>query len=636
MHIIKIDLENFGAHTAYHETIGVSRFALFEAFNGTGKTTVANAISWVLTGRKIDGSADIANYKPRHDTRLKMVASITLSTGWNGNEANKPSELVLKKEFYEEWKATRENPEPTFTKHVINYFINGTPLKATEYEYELCRMFGVPSYEWLSILTNPKYYPEMLDMSARLKLITDAIGEPMPIEIYAVDKSAGIIGKDLADASFNRDNLRKKLLADVQSKRKTNIGDIAVLADKKIGVAISDEEYIASQNILAEAPTKEANIIASGRGTNPKVAELQEAYNTARANDLSEMRRINDGIDNQIRLKNTETDVAHQVKRNAMADRENAERELSSKRSLLEEKGVAKANKLKTYDAIKASIFVAPEKCDACGRPFAEEDHDDARKRFNAKKAQDLETIIKEGVELKVAIGQLAESIPAIEKKVQLAKSAIVQAEADIRKAESEITQLKTGILYSFQSENAKAIYLQLESERMKPIGSSIDQTAIDAIHAEIKTANAVVQAYIANLKIVQEKTEIEARIKTVQNEIRVLEDKQSALVSYEKTWRDLMESKARQIFPNLRIRFTKQNISGSYERDCTFLNAKNVSYESTNTAEKDDIGIEIIENWKAFYHFVDLPILMDDFEHRDENHQQMNTDAQIVAFKVA
>jgi len=634
MYLKHVHLENFGRHDLLEKQYS-DGFAITEELNGAGKTTIANAVAWVLTGKKLDGSADIANYKPRHDTTLKVIAEITIITGWLGDEPNKPESLILRKEFAEDWKTIRGTDESVCTGHAINYYINTVSMKAQEYEKELTRYFALPSYDWVASVTNPRHFAEVMTPAERLKKVVDAVGEPLPVEIYTSEPITARIESDIKAAAYNADTLRRSLASTITNLKKNLMDTLAIAKSKTIDIPIAENDYLDAVKLVADAPSKEAHILARKSGLNPRLADLQRDYTTSRSNDLTERSRINQGIAAEIVAKQKAVNAAHDTKRQAMVERDTCGLAVSAKQRMLDEKKTEKDAKLAVYTEVKKRVFIAPDVCETCGRPFDESHIEEARGRFNAQKAADLEKIITDGTELKLAIAALEKEIPAIEQKVIDAKNVIGTVEAEIRKTEGEISTLNKGVLYSYESDATTQLRAQIETEQAKSIDDGSINDEIETLHQATKTANAVIQSYLANVKTINEKTKLESEAKRMQGEIGVIESKQTALTIYEKTWRDLMERRARKVFPDLPIRFTKANMNGTFDRDCTFLNPKGVTYESTNTAEKYQIGVEIVENWRAFYGIETLPIIMDDFEHMDEDHQAFASKSQLLVFAV-
>jgi len=637
MHLTKLVLQNFGRHASYEKTYA-PKTDITEGMNATGKSTVADALLWLMTGKKKDGSGDIANYKPRHDTALVVIAEATFTTRWTGDEPNRPATITFRKEFSEDWKTTRETAEQVMNGHLIKYYINTVPMKAQQYEEEIIRYFALPSYDFAAVMMNPKQFAENIDAMKRLEMVKAAVGEPLPAEVFAAEPTAAIVAEDLKAAGWNNDALRKKLLADGNIKKKTLMDALAVSKSKVITQPITDEEYATAQKTANEAPNLEAELLMRKKSitANPKIAELESNLRTSRANDSDHRAEINNAVSDKINDKQNELDGIRDKKRNAVNERVQADNDLAVKRRLYDEAIAERDAKRKAYQAAQSRAYVPESKCPHCGVPYDEHRLADDRRIWNVLKAEEMQTIAADGIAIKTAIEAYTKEIPALEEQVKTAKAAVVENENAIHKAEGEIAELRKGTLYTYESEATAAIRTQLEAERTKPLPTTEDiDLQIDRIRKQAEGARRIVNVWLSNFQTASDKKGIDESADKLRTEVAAIESKQAALVIYEKTFRDLMEQRAKRIFPTTRIRFTKPNNNGTYDRDCTFLNEKGVTYEGTNTAEKYEVGVRVIEDWRRFYGIAALPIVLDDYEHMDADHQDCGATVQTIVFKV-
>jgi len=77
------------------------------ADNKWGKTTIADAIMFILVGKLYSGSSDLQSLKPLHDTSLKVAAELVIATGWDGSNPLFPEFVTLRKEYKEDWVTAR-------------------------------------------------------------------------------------------------------------------------------------------------------------------------------------------------------------------------------------------------------------------------------------------------------------------------------------------------------------------------------------------------------------------------------------------------------------------------------------------------------------------------------------------------
>ncbi len=120
--------------------------------NKLGKTTIYDSFLWLLFGKNSAGETKF-NIKPTdlpQETENSVEASFTVD--------GKP--LVLKKTYASKYvKTTGE-----YKGSELEYYINGVPKKKNEYEAAIALIIDEEQFK---LLTNPKYFTEVLDWKSR-------------------------------------------------------------------------------------------------------------------------------------------------------------------------------------------------------------------------------------------------------------------------------------------------------------------------------------------------------------------------------------------------------------------------------------------------------------------------------------
>ena len=144
--------------------------------NGTGKTTVFNAITWLLFDKSSTGAK---NYSPKtkgangdlHYLDHGVEADFVLECG---------RKLSLKKVLAETYKKKRGSAIEEFTGHEISYYVDGVPSKEKEYLATLEELLG--SSERLKMLLMPNYFVEELPWQGRRQILLEMCGDVMDAE----------------------------------------------------------------------------------------------------------------------------------------------------------------------------------------------------------------------------------------------------------------------------------------------------------------------------------------------------------------------------------------------------------------------------------------------------------------------
>ena len=167
MKLKKLELRNFrGIRELTVEPDGKSISIYGD--NGTGKSTIGDAIVWLLTEKDtLKRTTDDMGIKTR-DENGDVIHGLDHSV-----EAVFDN-IVLKKTYREKWTRSRGAAEAEFTGHTTDYYVDSIPVKKKEYDAAVREIIDD---ELLPILTIPSYFPEQLHWEKRRKVLTELAGD---------------------------------------------------------------------------------------------------------------------------------------------------------------------------------------------------------------------------------------------------------------------------------------------------------------------------------------------------------------------------------------------------------------------------------------------------------------------------
>ncbi len=176
MRITNLKLENFqGIRAAEYRFDGGN--ARFLGENGSGKTTVFNAYTWLLFGKASDNSPNFTPKPRKGDEDVHNVdTSVEMTFTHDG------AEYTIARVFSEVWKKKRGSTSAEFSGHETAYFIDGVPVRETDYTTFLA---GIASPEQFKILTFPQHFSDELDWATRRKILFDACGNLGDADVIA-------------------------------------------------------------------------------------------------------------------------------------------------------------------------------------------------------------------------------------------------------------------------------------------------------------------------------------------------------------------------------------------------------------------------------------------------------------------
>lgn len=178
MKIKNLRLENFqGIKSARFAFDGES--ACIYGDNATGKTTVFNAVTWLLFDKPSTGAK---NYTPKtkgangdlHNLTNSAEASFIMDDG---------RIVTLRKDYHEVWKKKRGSATEEFDGHTVDFFIDGVPVKEKEYTSTIAAFCG--GAETMKMLTMPDYFAEAMPWDQRRKILLEVCGDVSDDDVIA-------------------------------------------------------------------------------------------------------------------------------------------------------------------------------------------------------------------------------------------------------------------------------------------------------------------------------------------------------------------------------------------------------------------------------------------------------------------
>ena len=173
--------------------------------NAAGKTTIYDALTWLLFGKDSRGRGDFEIKPLGPDGQVEdhgAVSSVTARLSASGTE------ITLKKTYYEKWSTKRGSAEASYDGNTSEYFVDEVPVK--KYEFER-RVGELVSEELFRMLTNVSWFCEGMDWKSRRKILFEVCGIPEDRDILAGETKFAQLAEAMGKLSL--DDYKKKLAA---------------------------------------------------------------------------------------------------------------------------------------------------------------------------------------------------------------------------------------------------------------------------------------------------------------------------------------------------------------------------------------------------------------------------------------
>lgn len=643
MKIIDMKLTNFQGIGSLDISLDGKSASIF-GDNGTGKTTVFNAITWLLFDKPSTGAK---NWSPKtrgadgekHNLEHSVTATFVLQDG---------SRVTLGKTLREVYKKKRGSTSAEYSGNTVDYFLDGVPVKEKEYTAAVAKYCG--GEETMKLLTMPDYFPETMGWKERRELLLEICGD---VTDDAVIESNPDL-RDLPMYLLKPGTLAQYYTVEEYSKiakaRKTDINrqldaipnrideaQRAIPADLPAKEVLEGRLHAASQAVEA-CRVQIADIRAGGTGdtTRAALATARAELSEARANYTRKNQEATAGtyqalaaIDKEIR----ETDRrAEDARAEAATKRRQAERLTNLRESILAEYREAAADK---FDAGR-------ETCPTCGRRLPEDQIEAMRGDFNQRRSEKLAAINERGRREanKDMIAELEAQAAELDRKA-------TEADAEAKAARERRETVSKGLVNFPDFETTD------EGKRLTARIAELERTAADAdkgVEAQTAQADNRLQECLAKEhdirgQIIQVENaekqrarvaELEAQEKQLAEEYEKVERGVYLCEVFTKTKVSALTERINSKFRSVSFQLFTEQVNGGLNECCEVLVPSEagamVPYATANHAARVNAGLEIVATIAE--HFGrEMPVVVDNAESVT---RLIDTDGQVIRLVVS
>ncbi|MDQ0204094.1 AAA family ATPase [Pectinatus haikarae] len=612
--------------------------------NGTGKTTVADAIWWLLFNKNSLNETVFeikpldAYGQPRHNLEYAVEATFRL----DNNEI-----VTLKKVLTEKWTQKRGSAVKENTGNETKYFIDGTPKPTNKFNAYIKETFI--SEDIFKLLTNVHHFSENIDWKARRELVLKICGDVESADIFAANPDI----KELENLFANKSLEDFKATINAEKKKINDELKIipAKIAELKNNIDVEPSESklkleAALGCVRKELNTTKEEILLAKNGST--VINLKKAIAEVDTAILTRKNDLNKDITDRITALSKEISE-QQLQESSIRQ----EQSLADSRKLANEEEIANiendlkalADKFDTEAAEKYPDTPIDDTCALCGQKLpadqinlAREKEDKARTDYNIKKAKRLEDMNAQGKQLKANLDKdRADIIVNENKAAELGKTA-----ADIRQIMEDKRKEYRAMLDN-KIDSSPAIDA-LEARKLKYLQQITDvETAAEVNITGLKENAAAKQTEIDNLEnklaVIRTSERTQERIaeltkqqKDYAQRFEELSRQLFLTEEFTKTRVKLLEDKVSSKFKLTQFKMFTDQINGGISECCEPMH-DGKPYKALNNAMQYNIGLDIIRTLDAHYNFYP-PIFIDNAE----SITKLNTDidAQIIRLIVS
>ncbi len=583
--------------------------------NAAGKSSVCDAWHWLLFGKNRAG-ASAFDIKPLD--REGKVADPSAVTSVSAKLSIDGVEYELRRTYYEKWSQKRGSAEKSFDGNTSDFYIDGVPMKKSEYEAVI--RDKVAADDVFTLITSLYAFNEGMNMQSRRKVLYDMCGVLSDGEIIASSEQFAPLAAPLG--KFTIEELKKKLGAERQSLNKEKLKIPARIDEcRKIADSVKGVDFDALSVRLAEFEAEREQLSA----------ELIRINNNAalagKENELAAVTNKQDALEmrNRMHRKNQEprrdtslvdawragVQAAERAYESGLKRKKEAERVIAMQTEHVE------ALRHRWAEIAKETLTQA-ESCPLCGRAYDKEALTRAREAFEAEKEARKARVIEEADGVKKCLVGYESELAAIHEELDSAERSLEELRAS--KPQEVVQEVIVTDLPEYEAEKAALwdeadrIRREIEDIRSGSVQSrallstrlSEVRREIDRIQGELgkKTVSDEMQARIEELR------ETDRELARALNENDRLQFLCEEFIRYKVS---LIEESVNSRFRLARFKLFDVQVNGGLV-DCCEATADGVPYGSVNHGTAVNLGLDIIETLSEYYG-IRAPLFIDNGE---------------------
>ena len=640
MKILSLTLENF--RSIKNLTVNFDgRDADVLGANGTGKTTIANAICWLLIDRPMTDEADFTpKTEGTHGLNHKASMTVELPNG---------QRMTLAKDFYEKWTRRRGASVEEFTGNVTDYYINGVKSKKKEYTEVVETACGI-DIERVKMLMVLGYFADTMKTDEKRRILFEMAGEFTDMDVIAANEELeGIedffLMPGTEDQHYTVEQW-KKIATEQRKKLNKDLETIPARIDEASkNVAENVEDVDALNAELNRLEEKKAGLEEQKRSLSTEDGK-QEATRAALAGlevDLAKKRAayIEQGTAANREL-NTEIDRMTKDRREISDKLDARKRKHEESVRTLTRMQEERAKLMEEYAAVQSRQWNAgAEICPTCHQTLPQNIIEELRAKFNEMNATEKEDINRRGQACS------KDKIDALTVEIDTQAADITAMENTVREMENGIGSLKAIITTPPPFEETEAyreITARMEElrDRQRIRASAADGVVngydrdIAAVREEIAAVNLRVAKATASEASRRRVGQLRLELKDTAEQVEYIEQGLHLCEEFIRTKARMVTESINSRFQSIRFILFREQINGGLKEICEPVIANKagewVEYRSANYAAQVNANLDIVSTLMRHYG-VHLPVLMDQGESVTE---PLAVDEQFIRFIVS
>lgn len=602
--------------------------------NGTGKTTVFDAFTWLLFDKD---SQDRSKFNAQPLDKSNNVIHM-IETEVTGTIEIDGAKTTLKKVLKEKWVKKRGEVESELKGTETSYYVDEVPFKQGEFKKKIQEITGDENI--FKLLTNPLYFSLGLKWQDRRKILFSFNGDVDISDVINYNDNL----KDLKGYLNSNEDIEsfKKRIGAQKSKLKKDKENIPARVDECNRSIRSDIDFGLQEsnkkNVIANIKALDEQILDSSKVDNAVLEKRKKLYDLK--SSLNSM---------EFTLKSKAQEPLKELNRQ-LREIEGNIYDVQSKSNI-----IGNSLKIKEENIPKIKTLIADLKeqwykvdaenlefneneliCPTCKRPFEAADIEakkqEMTENFNKYKAERKEQINQKGKAKTDELKNLKQEIEQLKSEYETYSGQVTELLAKKAEIDKQISQFKPDLDFSNNKEyqELKNKISSIEAELDKPSDTNSQMQELkhkkSNLQVELDGINNLLSFKEQNAKLEARKAALMEEEKQLASKIAELEKQEYLTEEFTRTKVELLEGGINSRFKYVKFKLFETQVNGGLNEMCEAL-IDGVPFSNANTASQYNAGIDIINALSEFYG-VQAPIFLDN---RESVNEIIPSDSQIV-----
>lgn len=619
--IKRIELVNFRGLNLVVTPINIE--TKFFGLNGVGKSSIAEACSWLFSG--YTNANSVKNYNLYDNTKTlthethatKVIIDVEINGIITTLERSAKPSFVRKRgtNTYE------KSSSDTYT-----YAIDNIDTSVSDFQSWIETQTGVP-FDMLVYCIDGSYFSvlSITDKNKARKVLENIVGEVKFSDLkgdYTELELAMSKGFTLEQVTSQQKELRKKYeesMGMIDLKIKSKEEDLATLrqtpfstieneiAEKKSSIEDIDKAILGKAESIKPILGERDRIFDL---INSKTLKLNEGRNTY----LNKFSALKNDILRQINNVRADNDSIKQRNEEKARQYDALGRDIESMKRMLEALSKEREMLVADKDKLKAQVFT-DDKCVYCGQELPADMIEEKRKQFNESKTKQLEVIIAKGKNVKERIENLQNDIQV--KSEEHSKGFKVEPYISLDELQLKLDEVAKSYVPYEETDEYKVIFNEIET--LKNSLPEMPDNDTDALTNVKKSLIEDLEQLNRQLGRKDDCLKIEREIEELLADKRSCANKQSEVEGMLQMIQDYTEEKANYVSNKIndkldvaKIEMFRTQKDGTLAPDCVVRNKKGVMYATANGAQKILLNIDLQQMFCEHFGVV-MPIFVDE-----------------------